>query len=393
MISFVWSSKYPFTAGSGGSENYTAGQIRELRRRGIPARILTLGHGENDGREDFPDITFKALASKEELAELDDTLIFITYPLDVPTKHRSYAILHCPPISNGEADPLFDLKGMAGKQLLVPSRYAGKLWTHQLRRVVTRIPVVHPFAEKYFGQAKRPVRTDNKIRILFAGRLMADKGIYTLLAALHMQHMRGLDLEITATTSGDNTDDGKVIRRLLEAHPWVTIVPARRTPQKMAELMAEHDMVVIPSTDIFWHEVFGIVSVEAQHAGCRVVASKAGGLPETDCGGLILAEPDNPLSLAKGIVKAAQLGPLTAAERRRATTTFTVKTSVDALLKIIEADREKETYLYLKKDTLIAKQLNLNFVASQGIGELSKLGLRIAGDNKLMQRKTRPANN
>ena len=86
MISFVWSSTFPFWAGAGGSENYTAGQIRELQRRGIKTRILTLGHGENDGRADFPDITFKTLRSKEELSELDDILVFVTYPLDVPTR-------------------------------------------------------------------------------------------------------------------------------------------------------------------------------------------------------------------------------------------------------------------------------------------------------------------
>ena len=96
MISFVWSSKYPFYSGTGGSENYTAGHIQELMRRGIPTRILTLGHGEDDGRADFPDIEFKALASQEGLAELDDTLIFVTYPLPVKTKHRSYVILHSP---------------------------------------------------------------------------------------------------------------------------------------------------------------------------------------------------------------------------------------------------------------------------------------------------------
>src|SRR5688572_31371849 len=96
MISFVWSSKQPFLAGRGGSENYTAGHIRELKRRGIPARIITLGFGEKDGREDFPDIQFKALRFKEELSELDDTLVFVTYPIDLPTKQQSYAILHCP---------------------------------------------------------------------------------------------------------------------------------------------------------------------------------------------------------------------------------------------------------------------------------------------------------
>src|SRR3982750_1342834 len=107
MISFVWSAKNPFLVGRGGSENYTAGQIRELMRRGIPARIITIGFGEDDGRDDFPDITFTALKSKEELAQLDDTLVFVTYPLNVKTKKPSYVILHCAPTTRGEVDPLY----------------------------------------------------------------------------------------------------------------------------------------------------------------------------------------------------------------------------------------------------------------------------------------------
>jgi D-inositol-3-phosphate glycosyltransferase len=99
--------------------------------------------------------------------------------------------------------------------------------------------------------------------------------------------------------------------------------------------MAEHDVVVMPSTNTYWQELFGIVSVEAQHAGCRVVASKSGGLPETNVGGQILVAPDDALSLAKGMAKAIQLGPLTKAERAAAASQFTVEQSVDALLKAI----------------------------------------------------------
>ena len=36
-------------AGTGGSETYTAGHVRELRRRGIDAQVLTIGHGIKDG--------------------------------------------------------------------------------------------------------------------------------------------------------------------------------------------------------------------------------------------------------------------------------------------------------------------------------------------------------
>lgn len=84
-----------------------------------------------------------------------------------------------------------------------------------------------------------------------------------------------------------------------------------------------------------------MVSVEAQHAGCRVVASNAGGLPETDCGGLMLVEPDNPAALAEGIAKAAKKGPLSHQERRRAANVFTIEESVEVLLDIIGKEAEQ----------------------------------------------------
>jgi D-inositol-3-phosphate glycosyltransferase len=380
MISFVWSSSHPFLAGAGGSENYTVGHIRELKRRGIPTRIITVGFGENDGRADFPDIEFTSVNTKEELSELDDTLVFITYPLNIPTKRPSYAILHCPPLSCGAKDPLFDFEAMTGKQLLAPSKYAAKLWRKHIHQPLERLPAVHPFAEPIFGQVARTERPlGAKPKILFAGRLKADKGIYTLLAALHLGALRESNVEVTATSAAKDTPDGEVIHALLQAHPNVTVVPARRSPEDMARLMAEHDIVVMPSSDIYWKEIFGIVSVEAQHAGCRVVASNAGGLPETDCGGLLLVKPDDPLSLANGLARAIYLGPLTAAERLYASTKFTVAASVDKLLSVIEyAERKQEARLLLQKQgALVREQLD---VAFKGIVQL---GLGVARDNKL----------
>jgi D-inositol-3-phosphate glycosyltransferase len=338
MISFVWSAKYPFLAGVGGSENYTAGHIRELMRRGIPCRILTLGHGEDDGRRDFPDIPFKTLNSKEELSELDDTIVFVTYPLNVKTKHKSYCILHCPPLTCGTTDPLFDRRGVKGKKLITTSRFASRMWLELFGTKAMRVPVVYPFADPAFARINRTPAKTKKVRILFAGRLMPDKGIYTLLAAMHMRGMRNLEYELTMTTSGDHTEDGKIIKALIKAHPRIRLTHARTSPQKVAELMAEHDIVVMPSTRLFWQEIFGIVSVEAQHAGCRVVASRAGGLPETNCGGLILTKPDDPVALADAIGKAVALGPLTARERKAACAKFTLQASVDSLVKHLGGD-------------------------------------------------------
>lgn len=340
MISFVWSAKYPFFAGAGGSENYTAGQIRELIRRGIPARIITIGRGENDGREGFPDITFKSIETKEELSELDDTLIFITYPLDVPTKHPSYAILHCPPPNFARGDSLYKRASFKSKTLIATSKFSARLWRSYIGAFTHSVRVVYPFAEKDFARVVRPSKPDGEpTKVLFAGRLTPDKGIYTLLAALHMEHLAGPDYQVTVTSAGSHADEGKIIYPMLKAHPLLNVVPAMRNTVEMARLMAEHDVVVMPSTNIFWQEMFGIVSVEAQHAGCRVVASRSGGLRETNLGGVLLVKPDDPEALAAGVARAIKLGPLTAKEREKAARHFTVTESVDALLRIINGGK------------------------------------------------------
>lgn len=337
MVSFVWSAAHPFLAGAGGSENFTAGQIRELQRRGIAARIITLGFGKKDGRDQFPDIEFKAIHSKEQLSLLPDTLVFVTYPLNTHTLKPAYTILHCPPASCGVADGLFNKRAAkrSNMNLIAASRFSATMWERDLGLSRGSIAVDYPFADEAFRSIHRPKRHGRTRRVLFSGRLHPDKGIYTLLAALHILKKTRTPVELTVTTAGSHSEHGQVIKAFLEVHPWVKVVPAGRSAKEVAQLMAEHDMVVMPSTDIFWKELFGMVSVEAQHAGCRVVASNAGGLPETDCGGLMLVEPDNPQALAEGMIKAAKRGPLTGQERRRAANVFTVEESVEVLLDIL----------------------------------------------------------
>ena len=65
-----------------------------------------------------------------------------------------------------------------------------------------------------------------------------------------------------------------------------------------------------------------------------MIASDDGGLPETDCGGVVLVNPDNAEALAWGIREAADSGPLSPATRHDAGARFTVGQSVDALLDV-----------------------------------------------------------
>jgi D-inositol-3-phosphate glycosyltransferase len=269
LISFIWSPGNPLPAGTGGSENYTIGQVRELTRRGIAAQVVTVGLGHHDGRDGFADIPFLSLPTLATVSELDDTVVFVNEAHTTATRHPAFLILHNPPPIR-ERYRAFAVDGTRELTLIATSRYAAALWADYLDVDVATIAVVYPFAEPGFAAQPRPVHEAAETRVLFAGRLSPEKGIYTLLETLHLdiieQHP---GLTFTATTAGADKPQGKIIERLLDAHPGISVVGSRKTPAAMAALMARHDIVVIPSNSQYWHETFGIVSIEAQHAACR----------------------------------------------------------------------------------------------------------------------------
>lgn len=337
MISFIWSPGNPLPAGTGGSENYTVGQVRELTRRGVAAQVVTVGLGTADGRDEFTDVPFRSLATVADVSQLDGTVVFVNEPHVVATREPAYLILHNPPPLR-EAGRTFAVQGTRDRVLIATSEYAASLWAAYLDVDVETVNVVYPFAEPAFAVEPRPDHDTTATRILFAGRLSPEKGIYTLLEMLHVDVIvEDLDLVFTATTAGADKPQGRTIEGMLNVHAGISVVASCKTPETMAALMAVHDIVVMPSTSQYWHETFGIVSIEAQHAGCRVVASDDGGLPETDCGGLLLVAPDNAEALAWGVRAAIDAGPLPEAARRRAGTMFSVAQSVDALLDVFAA--------------------------------------------------------
>jgi len=339
LISFIWSPGNPLPAGTGGSENYTVGQVRELTRRGIPAQIVTIGLGTGDGRDEFTDIPFRSLSTRAEIGDLPGTVIFVNETSKVRTRNPAFLILHNPPPIRAEKRKS-TVEGTQAHALIATSWYAAALWAAYLDVDTETINVVYPFAEPCFAAQDRPGRPAGKTRVLFAGRLSPEKGVYTLLETLHIDIIeQDIDLTFTATTAGADKPQGKIIERLLGEHPGISVVTARKTPTTMAALMADHDIVVMPSNSQYWHETFGIVSIEAQHSGCWVIASDDGGLPETDCGGVVLVSPDNAEALAIGIRGAIDSGPVTLAGRRHAGTRFTVEQSVDALLAVLAKPR------------------------------------------------------
>jgi len=335
VISFIWLPGSILPAGTGGSENYTTGQVRELNRRGVAAQVVTIGLGEDDGRSQFSDVPFLSLPRLSDVSDLAGTVVFVNDIASVATVNQSFQILHNPPPIR-EKYRTFAIESVRGRVLIATSRYSARLWSDFLDVDLASVHVVYPFAEPAFAVQPRPVRPAGATRILYAGRLSPEKGIYTLLSMLHVDVIADdPSLHFTVTTAGSDKPQGKLIEGLVGAHPGISVTHARRTPETMSALMAEHDIVLMPSNGQYWHETFGIVSIEAQHAGCRVVASNDGGLPETNCGAVTLVEPDNAEALAWGIRAAIKSGPVGESARQVAAGRFTVTQSADALLDIL----------------------------------------------------------
>lgn len=326
MISFIWAEGTPMLAGTGGSETFTAGQVRELLRRGIKTQIVTIGHGNDDGRKDFPDIPFVSFDSADEIRELLGKVVFVNKPYVTETKQKAAVILHCATPELDEQQDYIDL--VKDKTIIATSIYSGQQWALYLKIPYSRITIVLPFADPVYGEVKRNV-PPQKSRIVFAGRLHPDKGIYTLLETMHKLSSFKETQAVTIVMAGLHVEEGKAIGRMLDGYPYARLLPAQKSITSMAKLLSANDILLMPSV---FPEPFGMLSVEAQHTGCRVVASNIGGLPETNCGLLTLVEPRTPTALLTGIKQALALGPATKKERDTAKNHFTLNDSVNALL-------------------------------------------------------------
>jgi glycosyltransferase involved in cell wall biosynthesis len=316
-------------AGTGGSETFTAGHVRELMRRGIDVQIVIVGRAVKYSRRDFPNIPFLGLANEEEISDLPGIVVFVNRAYDVPTRHKAAIILHCAVPSKVERRER--KRDAEGKTIIATSIYNAQQWALYLKIPSNTIDVVMPFADPIYGNVQRS-KPARKVRVLYAGRLHPEKGIYTVLEMMHQYEMDVLDVNMSIVMAGQHVEEGRTIAQMLKGYTYAKLLDPRKTVASMAELLAKTDILLMPSV---FAEPFGMLSVEAQHSGCRVVASSLGGLPETNCGLLTLVEERNPQALITAIREAIALGLSTTKERKFAIDEFTLSKSVDSLLAYI----------------------------------------------------------
>ncbi len=132
---------------------------------------------------------------------------------------------------------------------------------------------------QHFHRSREGIGQDG-LRILYAGRLSADKGVHTLIEALAIATQGFGSAWVQLTLAGKGPDDylADLQRQVVEGRLTDRVTFLGWVPREaMPDLMAEHDVLVLPTTH---QEPFARVVLEAMASGLVVVGTVTGGTGE-----------------------------------------------------------------------------------------------------------------
>ena len=180
--------------------------------------------------------------------------------------------------------------------------------------------IFHP-AKVLAGQTEANETTSPVV--LFAGRLVEDKGVHVLVDSMRLLAEQGVALRAWIVGGADFSggQQTEYIERLKAAAPETVSFLPYRTGASLGELFRQADIFCSPS---IWDEPFGLVNVEALASGLPVVSTRVGGVPEVFReGGGILVERGSSEELAGALRLLAQDGQLRTELARQGYETFT----------------------------------------------------------------------
>jgi spore coat protein SA len=142
--------------------------------------------------------------------------------------------------------------------------------------------------------------------VLFAGRLVEEKGVHILLEAMKLLEQQGvkLNLRIVGSSNFGNSGETPYTNSLkLKAPETVTFLPYC-SGSALGDLFRDVDIFCSPS---IWDEPFGLVNVEAFASGLPVISTHGGGATEIfKDGGGILVERGSVVQLAEALRQLAE---------------------------------------------------------------------------------------
>jgi UDP-glucose:(glucosyl)LPS alpha-1,2-glucosyltransferase len=170
-----------------------------------------------------------------------------------------------------------------------------------------RVPVVLPNGLDLATLPPPVPAAEREPVILFAGRVVADKGADAFVAACArtLPGLPGWRAEmIGADRFSPDSPETPFLRNLRpEAEAAGIAMPGYRPHEEVLAAMARAAIVVMPSR---WPEPFGLTALEAMASGAALICSARGALPEVAGQAALYADPDNTEELAHSIALLAR---------------------------------------------------------------------------------------
>lgn len=193
--------------------------------------------------------------------------------------------------------------------------------------------VIRPGCDPTLLRAASRTPAQTRTGVLFAGRLLRKKGVERLAEVAGHPMMAGVPLTVTRFISPwtTPTTEHRALLRVLEAVPQVRVIAPPAGRAALARLLSSASVAVVPS---IWQEPLGMSSIEAQCVGTRVVASAAGGLPETIVPPSLVVDAADVDALAAAL-KDSLSSPMRANDIRNARARFSAGRSANRLCDLL----------------------------------------------------------
>jgi len=327
-IGIVTQSYYPKPGGVTEVVHHSA---RELRRLGHSVTIITTNF--SDGADEYPGVR---RIGRNMLVPVNGAWVNVTVAVGMREKlerifrEEEFDIIqtHCPLVPTL---PLAALKAVRDDQKIVGTFHAAaesnalyRLFRNALERragrLDARIAVSEPaqaFASLYFpgryeivpngidcerfSPSVQPIEEhdENRLRILYVGRMDQRKGVPYLLKAVPLAQRR-LDARIELLLVGEGRMRSIFFPRPLRLHGAEIRAVGRVDPESLPRYYRSADIFCSPATG---RESFGIVLLEAMASGVPVIASDIPGYRRVIKHGVdgLLARPRDPDELADAI--------------------------------------------------------------------------------------------
>lgn len=267
-------SSHAFAPSVGGIETVSAILAREWARVGHAVEIVTQTPGELEweGLPVHRRLNARALRRRVRAADIYfQNHISLRSLWPALACGTPVAVLHQTYLWPWDGRP-----GLAGMlKQLVSRRLRNLAISHPVAKA---LPVDTPITGNPYDAATFRVISGVKRgrAVIFVGRLVSDKGVHVLFAALRCLRERpeynGKEVRLTIVGAGPE----EATLRAEAAGLAVTFAGVLQG-EALAEALSRHEVLVVPS---LWPEPFGIVALEGAACGCRVVGSDQGGLPE-----------------------------------------------------------------------------------------------------------------